>query len=97
MLGFKPAPEVAHPQPPPYVAPQAQREPQVFRGGRHRTRNPLACPTCRTTTARRGQCLNRACSAFNGALARTNPDLLSLDRATRVEALWKWAHGGRIV
>jgi hypothetical protein len=89
------APEAGDPRRP-YIAPETLREhriPVVFRGGRRHTRNALECPACRTTTARYGQCLNRACSQFNGTLARTNPDLLSLDRASRVAAQLKWAHG----
>lgn len=83
-----------------YIAPETLRQTlhpgRVFHGGRHHTRNPLKCPRCRTTAAKSGRCLNRACSAFNGRLARTNPDLLSLRRATRVEAQLKWAHATRI-
>jgi hypothetical protein len=35
----------------PYIAPETLREPRVYRGGRHHTRNSLRCPKCLTTTA----------------------------------------------
>jgi hypothetical protein len=41
-----------------------------------------------------GQCLVRDCSAFNGRLARTNQELLSLDRETRLGAQRAWAARG---
>ncbi len=70
---------------------------QVYRGGRHQTRGAAECPICLTTSAKAGQCLNRACKAFNGRLAKTHPDLLSLDRKTRLAAQDRWAGGVSLV
>lgn len=70
-------------------------ETSVFRGGRHaRNRSFLFCPKCWTTTAHKCQCLNRACEGFNGRLASTHPDLLSLDRGVRMRAIDRWNRGG---
>lgn len=66
----------------------------VYRGGKHQTRGLIDCPACWTTTAKSGQCLIRRCSRFNGRLAYTHSDVLSLDRGVRMRALDRWARNG---
>lgn len=61
--------------------------------GRH-SRGYLFCPACLHSTSKRGLCMNRMCTKFNAATARTHPDLLSLDWATRTHAQNRWARGG---
>lgn len=75
-------------------APHIEPDTHVYRGGRHNTRSAMVCPGCLTTTKSYGRCANRRRDHFNGRIAHTHPDLLSLDRGTRLRAQARWARGG---
>jgi hypothetical protein len=74
----------------PVLAPEAH----VHRGGKHsRGMSMRRCSICLHTLSKL-RCLNRMCPDFHGRMAHTHPDLLSLDRPVRMEALDRWARGG---